>query len=136
MGQCSPGVLSAGHSSPINTAQDKPSSAGMPGPIGACSAGRRLTPMCWPQRHKYALGPAPHALLSDTTGTHVIAYKTMSEHYPVALFQKKFHTKQFDNCYFFLQAEISSNWENLVLLSDFFFPSVSLYSKAHSFITD
>lgn len=44
----------------------------------------------------------------------------------VALFQKKIHIEQFDNGDCFLQAEISSNWENLVSLSDFFF-SVSLY---------
>lgn len=44
----------------------------------------------------------------------------MSSTGDVALLQKKIHIEQFDNGDCFLQAEFSSSWENLVLLSDFF----------------
>lgn len=42
------------------------------------------------------------------------------------LFQKKIHIEQYDNRDCFLQTENSSNRENLVLLGDFFFLSLSL----------
>lgn len=99
-----------------------------------------LYPCAGHEKYKYALGPAPCALLAKAVSYYCDRHNSLKGYEvssvgEVALFQKKIHIEQFDNGDCFLQAEISSNWQNLVSLSDFFF-SLCLCIRAHLFLSD
>lgn len=83
----------------------------VPATRGINTPWHKLHVHCWPR-------------LPAITGTYLIytyfTYKDISSIGEAALFQKKIHIEQLDNADCFLQAEIPSYWENLVLLSEFF----------------